>query len=79
MSEVVSMTESEPEECCGIKSIQQEAEQPMDSEAASKVLGLLVRWALRRAQKQTDAPHESKKKVVTINASKGYTRRKANN
>ena len=43
------MAKSSPEEFCEIRIIQREEKQPMSSEDASKVLGLISRWALRKA------------------------------
>ena len=74
--EVVSMAKSGPEEFSEIRIIQREEKQPMSSEDASKVLGLISRWAIRKARKQAEAGLRSDGDDLTDELSKDYADRK---
>ena len=73
------MAKSGPEEFSEIRIIQREEKQPMSSEDASKVLGLISRWAIRKAGIPAKDGQKLDNDALTDNISKDYTRRKTNN
>lgn len=71
------MAKSGPEEFCEIRISQREEKQPMSSEDASKVLGLISRWALRKAGIPAKVGQKLDNDALTDNTSKDYADRKA--
>ncbi len=58
---------------------EREIRDPVDPELAARALSLLVRWALRKAQKRAGASRATSGRVVSVDFSKDYTGRKPKN
>ena len=60
-------------------SIEEGGEEPVSQETATRALVLLAQWALRQAKKRAECDNRSSGEVVTVDFSKDYVSRKAEN
>ncbi len=58
---------------------EKELEESMDSRTVESVLGLLARWALRRARRRVEGVGKSTDKGVIVDFSRDYTSRNEQN